>query len=96
MSPNWRPGDCRAGQWSMAGRLRTAIASLERARAACHPSRPEWSGGGAKRLDTPPAEASHARSRERWFDTGYSDRVDGAGRAGSLLISAFSSLPGLK
>ena len=51
----------RAGQrWPMAGRIRTAIIGLEPARAACHPSGPERSGGGAKRLETPPAEATRA------------------------------------
>ena len=61
----------------------------------------------AQRLDTPLAEAIHARSREpsdeyrlrtagQRFDAGYSDNGGGTGCAGSRLISSFSPLPGLK
>ena len=70
-----------------------------------------WGRSGAEeacqRLDTPLAEAIRARSREpsdeyrprtagKQFDAGYSDDGGGAGSSGSRLISAFSSLPGLK
>ena len=53
-----RPSSGGRPAWSMAGRIRTAMASPEPARAACHPSGPERSGGGVQRLDTPLAEAS--------------------------------------
>ena len=100
-----RPGEVGAGQWSMAGRIRTAITSPEPARAACHPSGPERSGGGAsaltrrsQRLSTRVRrEPSHSpRTAGQRFDAGYSDNGGGTGCAGSRLISAFSSLPGLK
>ena len=69
----------------MAGRIRTAITSLEPARAACHPSGPERSGGGAQRFDSPLAEVippvAEARSVRRApgaagvrFDTGLPGR----------------------
>ena len=69
----------------------TAIASLEPAPAACHPS-----GAGAKRLDTSPAETYTRVPRKRRSDTGYSDSFDATGWAQSRLISSFNSLPGLK
>ena len=71
----------------MAGRIRTAIISLEPARAVCHPLGPERSGGDAQRFDTPLAEASHARHREP-FDAGDPDNGGGTGCAGCRLISS--------
>ena len=100
---NDNPCDVEAGQLSMAGRIRPAITSLQPARAVCHPAR-----AGAERLDTPLAEAIHARSLEPSRRTPAADggiavrrrpaRTAAAIRsyAGSRLINSFSSLPDLK
>ena len=59
--------------FSVAGRSRPATASTEPARAASHPTGPERSGGGAKRLDSPGAEATrrlpypHDSRRSRFY-----------------------------
>ena len=77
-----RPRHVEAGQPSMAGRIRTAIARPEPARAASHPSGPERSGGGAKRLDAPLAEASQAsHARSRGDGSSPATRTTAAGRA---------------
>ena len=61
-------------QWSIAGRIRTAIISPEPARAPCHPSGRSGAQEARQHLDTPLAEAIHARAPGAVHDTGRGRR----------------------
>ena len=91
----------------MAGRTRTAIFSLEPARAACHPVGRSEAEEARQCLDTPLAEAGAFTGRrpteppttdvrDYGSTLAYSDIGGNTGCAGSPLICSFSSLPGLK